>query len=110
MLLRRLYLDFLSHDSVSAELELELELDLEVDLGLDPELLAVLGLLSSLLLPSARQSYALSGGAGCGRCFLHLLLNAGQSDPLSRGAGCGRFLFPRQELHAGEIVISYLSA
>jgi len=38
MLLLRLYLDFLSHDSLLAELELELELDLG--------LLTVLGLIS----------------------------------------------------------------
>jgi len=61
------------------------------------------------LLPNAGQSDALSGGAGCGG-FLHLLPNAGQSDPVGRGAGCGRFLLPRQELHACEIWISYLSA
>jgi hypothetical protein len=71
--------------------------------------LAGLGLISRLLLLSARQSDPLGGGAGSGRYFLHSLQNSGQSGPLGGGTSCGRFLLPRQELDACEILISYLS-
>jgi hypothetical protein len=105
MTLQRLYLDFLQHNSLSVELEWEPELDLELDL----ELLVVLGLISSLLLPSPTQCDPVCGEAGCGQCLLHLLPNAEQSDHLGRGTSCGRLLLPCHKHHAGEMRISYLS-
>jgi hypothetical protein len=71
--------------------------------------LTVVGLITSLLLLNTEQSDPLCGGAGSGRCFLHLPPNSGESVPPGRGTSTVRFLLPHQELYASEICISYLS-